>query len=340
VRTALERPPHLTAIWPDVVPTQTYQHQTREGGAMQLHMFWALYIHAADAQDVQGDPAKQEEVWDDLRNLRQLLWGWPWHEGELALRHVPALDRTLEDHCTRGAYDEWWARKENDVTRFWPEHADIPATITTGWYDGFPHSDTEYFAALAAQNAAPQRLIVGPWSHVGMRGGASYTLDVDFGSDSVWGVERYFAEQLAFFERHLRDEPRSLVTDRHKAPVRLFVMGGGSGRKTPQGKLDHGGRRREEQEWPLARAVPTTFHLHGDGSLAAESPPAADEPRRFTYDPEDPVPTIGGLFCAVGELPAVGEGMEPMWMRLRHTHLVRAEQTVHRGRIVLPVIPA
>ena len=48
---ALERPPHLTAIWPDVVPTNVYHHQTREGGAMQLHMFWALYIHAADAQE-------------------------------------------------------------------------------------------------------------------------------------------------------------------------------------------------------------------------------------------------------------------------------------------------
>ena len=70
IRTALERPPHLTAIWPDVAPTNTYHHQTREGGAMQLHMFWALYIHAADAQEVQGDSAKQEEVWDDLRNLR------------------------------------------------------------------------------------------------------------------------------------------------------------------------------------------------------------------------------------------------------------------------------
>ena len=61
---------------------------------------------------------KQEDVWDDLRNLRQLIWGWPWHKGELALRHVPALDETLENYATRGAYDEWWARKENDFTRF------------------------------------------------------------------------------------------------------------------------------------------------------------------------------------------------------------------------------
>ena len=140
IRTALEAPPHLTAIWPDVAPTNVYHHQTREGGAMQLHMFWALYIHAADAQEVQGDPTAQEEVWDDLRNLRELFWEWPWHKGELALRHVPALDETLENYATRGAYDEWWATKENDFARFYSDHADIPATMTTGWYDGFPHA--------------------------------------------------------------------------------------------------------------------------------------------------------------------------------------------------------
>ncbi len=317
IRTALESPPHLTAIWPDVAPTCTYHHQTREAGAMQLHMFWALYIHAADAQEVQDDPAKQEEVWEDLRNLRQLFWGWPWHKGELALRHVPSLDETLEHYCTRGAYDEWWARKENDFTRFWHEHADIPATMTTGWFDGFPHAMSEYFAAMRAKNRSPQRLIVGPWSHVGMRGDATYTLDVDFGEASRWGVRRYFEEQLRFFDAHLRDGPP--LDD---PPVRIFVMGGGSGRRTAEGKLDHGGRWRDEREWPLARARTTSFYLHGDGSLRL-APPAADgAARHFTYDPDDPVPTIGGNYCAVGELPPPGEGLEPMWMRLLNPALL------------------
>ncbi len=59
---------------------------------------------------------------------------------------------------------------------------------------------------MAAKNTTPQRLVVGPWSHVGMRGDATYTLDVDFGEDSAWGVRRYFAEQLAFFDRWLQEE--------------------------------------------------------------------------------------------------------------------------------------
>ena len=54
-------------------------------------------------------------------------------------------------------------------------------------------------------------------------------------------------------------------------PVRIFVMGGGSGRKTAAGKLDHGGHWRDEDEWPLARARPTTYYLHGDGSLTPDA---------------------------------------------------------------------
>jgi putative CocE/NonD family hydrolase len=315
VRAALERPPHLTAIWPDVVPTNSFHNQSREGGAMQQHMFWALFIHAQDAQDIADDPAKQADVWNGLRDLRQLFRaGPPWERGSTALRHVPPLEDTLMEYSTRGAYDEYWQRVENDFTRHWDQHADVPGTYSTGWYDPFPAADSEYYAAMVAKNDSPQRLVIGPWSHVGMRGDATFCHDVDFGAASVWGVQRYFDEQLAFFSRWLPDDATGHPEG--EAPVRIFVMGGGSGRKTAQGKLDHGGRWREEREWPLARAVPTPFHLQPDGGLSTEPPPEGAEPRRYTFDPAHPVPTIGGLYCAIGELPADGAGMEQAWARL------------------------
>ena len=315
VRAALERPPHLTAIWPDVCPTNSFHNQSREGGAMQQHMFWALFIHAQDAQEIADDPARQAEVWSDLRDLRQLFRsGPPWERGQTSLRHVPPLEQALIDYSTRGTYDEYWQRIENDFTRYWDRHADIPGTFSTGWYDPFPAADSEYFAAMAQRNTTPQRLVIGPWSHVGMRGDATFCHDVDFGPDSAWGVQRYFEEQLAFFSRWLPDDAAGQPDG--EAPVRIFVMGGGSGRKTAEGKLDHGGLWREEREWPLARAVATPYFLQPDGSLSAEPPPGETEPRRFTFDPERPVPTIGGLYCSIGELPAEGAGMEQAWARL------------------------
>ncbi len=313
VRTALESPPHLSAIWPDVVPTNSFENQCREGGAMQQHMFWALFIHAQDAQDIADDPGKQQDVWNDLRDLRQLFRATPWARGQTSLRHVPPLEDSLLDYYTRGTYDAYWDRVEHNFTRYWDQHADIPVTLSTGWYDPFPAADTEYFMAMAERNSAPARLVVGPWSHVGMRGDATYCLDVDFGAASAWGVKRYFDEQLEFFNRWLPDDATGQPAA--EAPVRIFVMGGGSSRKTADGKLDHGGRWREEWEWPLARRVETTYFLHVDGSLAPAAPPAAAPARTFTFDPAHPVPTIGGLHCSIGELPADGAGMEQAWAR-------------------------
>ncbi len=311
VRTAIEAPPALTAIWPDVVPTDSFTNQCREGGAMQQHMFWALFIHAQDAQGITWE--QQQDVWSDLQNLRQMFRATPWQRGQTALRHVPPLEDSLLDYYTRGARDEYWDRVEHNYTLFWDGHADIPVTMSTGWYDPFPTADTEYFAAMTEKKSSPMRLVIGPWSHVGMRGDASYCHQVDFGPDSVWGVQRYFEEQLAFFDRWLPEGATGQPAG--EAPVRIFVMGGGSGRMTAAGKLDHGGRWREEQEWPLLRRVETTYYLRGDGSLAF-APPAVDEaPLRFTFDPEHPVPTIGGLYCSIGELPAEGAGMEQAWAR-------------------------
>src|SRR5918993_3581556 len=53
---ALENPPHLKAIWPDVGPISNYKHHMREGGAMALHMFGAQFLHAFEAQELANDP--------------------------------------------------------------------------------------------------------------------------------------------------------------------------------------------------------------------------------------------------------------------------------------------
>ena len=149
-----------------------------------------------------------------------------------------------------------------------------------------------------------------------MRGDATFCHEVDFGPDSVWGVDRYFEEQLEYFSRWLPDDAGGQPEG--EAPIRIFVMGGGSGRRTAEGKLDHGGHWRDEHEWPLARAVETAFYLHGDGSLSRQPPDVAEARCEFTYDPAHPVPTVGGIYCAVGELPSEGPGMEQAWSRFLH----------------------
>ena len=146
-----------------------------------------------------------------------------------------------------------------------------------------------------------------------MRGDATYTLDVDFGADVGLGVQRYFAEQLAFFDRWLRRTGRRA---RGEAPVRIFVMGGGSGRKTALGKLDHGGRWREEHEWPLARRPRRPLPPARRRLALAGGARGRDEPRRYTYDPAHRCRRSAGTTARSASCRPEGAGMEPAWSRL------------------------
>jgi putative CocE/NonD family hydrolase len=84
------------------------------------------------------------------------------------------------------------------------------------------------------------------------------------------------------------------------------TTGGGSGRKLLNGHLDHGGRWRDEQDWPLRRARPTPYYLHADGSLRLEVPGEDRAATTYRYDPRDPVPTIGGNISAAEEVMPAG----------------------------------
>lgn len=311
---ALYRPPHLTAIWPDVAPTNSYAHQVRWGGAMQLHMFGALFIHAQDSQEALADPTLRAAILQAMARMRELVYATPFKPGHTPLAGVPGLEETLFHYYTRGGYDAFWAAECNDFTRHLDRHADIPATLSSGWADPYAIAVTEQFAALAAKNRSPQRLIMGPWTHNGMRiGGATYVAnDVDFGPAAAWGFEIYNPERLAFFARWLRDEPTGAEEG---PPVRIFVMGGGSGRRTQGGHLDHGGAWRGEREWPLARTAYTPYYLQPGGGLAAAAPAGDAPPARFRYDPARPVPTIGGPVTGFYEFVAPDGGLDPFWMR-------------------------
>jgi predicted acyl esterase len=127
--------------------------------------------------------------------------------------------------------------------------------------------------------------------------GQTFAGDVEFGRDAAFA---HNAERLRFFDATLRgidngwnDEPK----------LRLFVMGGGSGRRAGA-RLEHGGGWRTANVWPLPGTRFTDYHLHGGGLLAPEPPAAGAESTSFVFDPANPVPTVGGnMSSLVGLMP-------------------------------------
>jgi putative CocE/NonD family hydrolase len=49
---------------------------------------------------------------------------------------------------------------------------------------------------------------------------------------------------------------------------------------------------RHAEQWPLPGTVPHRFYLTGDGRLSADGP--SGDPRGYLYDPNRPIPTLGG----------------------------------------------
>ena len=129
------------------------------------------------------------------------------------------------------------------------------------------------------------RLIVGPWPHyTAVEGPPRRIGGFDFGPGALVDLPQL---QLRWFDHWLKDMPTGIDSE---PPVRLFVMGENYWRS--------------ENEWPLSRTVYTNYYFHsdsgantlaGDGRLRISAPPeAGGATDTFTYDPADPVPTVGG----------------------------------------------
>src|SRR6185503_8978176 len=142
-----------------------------------------------------------------------------------------------------------------------------------------------------------QRLIIDPWTHGGQ--GLSYAGEAQFTADAAIDFNAW---RQRWFDRWLKGEQNGV--DR-EAPVRLYVMGGGDARRTPEGRIFVGGRWRDEQEWPLARTSATPYYLHAGGVLSADKP-GAQPPVTYLFDPRNPVPTIGGNLSSMGSLNPMG----------------------------------
>jgi hypothetical protein len=71
----------------------------------------------------------------------------------------------------------------------------------------------------------------------------------------------------------------------------------------------HGGRWRDEHEWPLARTRFTGFYLHGDGSLTTDPPREASSATTYRFDPARPVPSIGGNVSSLRDVLPLPPGI-------------------------------
>ena len=291
---ALANPPALKALVPLVAATNFGRYGLRHNGAFEMRFFTWLFTVGNPIDDPSypayypGDAASQRALAESARNYRQYMMQLPFRPGTAPLRLAPDYDSALAEIMSHGDYDSYWKDIGVDVISHLSQHKDIPIHHVSGWYDSWAINTANInYANLARTKKSPQRLTMGPWTHT--RLGASFAGEAEFGPDARVDFDQL---ELQWMDRWLKGIQNGAEKDQG-GPVRIFVMGGGDGHKTPQGRVFVGGHWRTEQEWPLKRAVATAYYLHADRTLGPDKPKAGP-PSQFQFDPKHPVPSVGG----------------------------------------------
>jgi len=299
-------PEGLWAMVPNMSGTDAHDSSVRQGGALELRFLaWAFWHSAYNTQaQLNAAPFLNPALNFGAPSFSDWLTRMPIRPGQSQLAFVPAYERWALEILTRADYDEYWQHPSLNPRKHWDRFPDIPMLFVSGWYDSYTRATFENFAGLAARKRGPIRVLVGPWTHGITTPELSYAGDVEFGPEAA--LESFDALHLRWFDRWLRRVDNGLD---HEAPIRLFVMGGGSGQRSGAGRLVHGGCWRDEREWPLARTAFTPCYLHADGSLRSEPPVEETSSTAYRFDPANPVPSIGGNVSSLRDIVPLPRGI-------------------------------
>ena len=256
---ALNGNPALVALAPAVSPGNYYRDVAYPGGA------FSLLSRARWGIGLVGSRTNMAFPVDWINGIDHLPLETLGESVGFNVRH-------FQDWLAHPTYDAYWRPLDLEARA---SEMSVPALNIGGWYDVFLRSTigsyktmTEEAATETARNG--QRMIIGPWPH---GWNSSQTVgDLDFGADALIGVDELLLEWFDYWMKD-GDEPSG-------KPIRIFVMGENVWR--------------EEDEWPLANTRYTDYYLHADGGLSTDAPSSSRGRLRYTYDPADPVPTLGG----------------------------------------------
>ncbi len=267
-------------------------------------------------------------LWDLKRRPPPLDFRKAWYhlpmKEALSAQGLPVTD--FEDHVSRPPADPYWRALPHmtDASR-----TDVPALLINSWYDfgtdmtlvEFEHFRRHSLSQAAREN---QFVILSPHTHCAFaRGAAERTR----GGEREVGDSRVFFWQsyLTWFVAGRKGDARARATIRQWPAVRYYAMGRN--------------RWQADSSWPPPQAQPMNLYLasksganslQGDGRLLG-SPAAAGAPSsRFTYDPANPVPSLGGPLCCTGTAEPVAGAMDQRAVEARPDVLVYTSEVLER----------
>ena len=275
------------------VGASNYYHSSmRQNGALEQRFLIYAFRMAITSKEAAADPSLKQALSRLLsEEMGQVVRTFPLEPGQTILRRIPSYERWALDILTHGEYGDYWKQRGYAPSEYYEQHADVPTLYLGGWYDSYARNTCESYEQLSKIKTTSQKLLMGPWTHGAYE--VTYSGDMDFGQEAHI---HYLDLKLSWFDHYLKGLHTEVA---EWSSVRYFCMGTGTGKINDENRLDHGGNWRSSSDWPLLDTRMTPYFFHESGRLSPEAPDEShSESSGFTYDPLNPVPTIGGGISA------------------------------------------
>ena len=267
-----------------------------KGGVLDHASGISWYFRAAHKYSYKPPPGLSDEEILNIReffnpavtklpdiDLEQLNWHLPLID---VMKKAGAPPNDWVDLISTDFGNSWW----HDIMGFYngDEKFNTPAIHMSSWYD-FSVEETlfasNYFRENAVSKSAAdnQFVIIAPTGHCDFDGVDENTLV----GELYIGDTRfdYLGTYLKWFDYWLKDQENA-VLDMPK--VQYYTIGKNEWRSA--------------DSWPLPETKFTKYYLHSDGNAnsrygngwLSKKLPKNELPDKYTYDPGNPVPTIGG----------------------------------------------
>ena len=284
------------------------------GGAVQMLFITWIYGQQNQVRPMFPKDTPQEDLVAASR-LFDLAPQMPPVDWSKALEHLPTQDILKSVDAPRGIFADpmpvatggrMIQRTPNDPAWYkgglWHDNMklDLPGLWQMSWYDvsvGPNIAMYNHVRKTASKPIADQQwMIIAPTGHCGF---TRATESTRVGERDMGDARLDYGEIMyGFFDKFVKGTTNTRIDT--LAKVTYFTMGSN--------------KWQTSDTWPPAGATPMTFYLNsggkanslnGDGTLTP-APPITDSPDAFTYDPMNPVRSLGGNVCCTGNAITAG----------------------------------
>lgn len=279
---AVEKPPHLVTIIPNVAPPDPFYNIPYEYGSFFIFgsIWWAEILESEATGDLSG------KAMNKIGERRY----------EKILKRLPVVELDKEIFGKINPYWRQWIENNRDGGFWEPANfmaklkgLDLPVFLQSGWFDGDGIGSKLNYAQLKLSRNRFQKLILGPWGHSD-QASPRYG-DHEFGKEAAPDLKMMY---LKWFDHWLKGIDNKIL---EQPLVQVFVM--------------FANQWLTGDTYPLPQTKFAKLFLgskngantsRGDGTLSWEPPTSAKEFDAYVYDPGDPTPHPDWYFKSDSDL--------------------------------------